>query len=55
MSRATPPSCGVNAPIVVMDIISSTAIRMERDEIDYCVKLVIDEMARRALWRIMRQ
>lgn len=39
----------------LMDIIGSTAIRVERDEIDYGVKLVIDEMARRVLWRMMRQ
>jgi len=39
----------------LMEIVGETSLRFERDEIDYGVKMVIDEMARRVLWRIMRQ
>lgn len=39
----------------LIDIISDTSTRVERDELDYRIKMVIDEMARRVLWRIMRQ
>lgn len=39
----------------LMEVIGETSLRVERDEIDYGVKMVIDEMARRVLWRIMRQ
>lgn len=39
----------------LMEIVGETSLRVERDEIDYGIKMVIDEMARRVLWRIMRQ
>lgn len=39
----------------LMEILGETSLRVERDEIDYGIKMVIDEMARRALLRIMCQ
>lgn len=45
----------LHAQEALMEVIGETSLRVERDEIDYGVKMVIDEMARRVLWRIMRQ